>query len=119
MKTVLPALALLLAAAAPADQAPVVRTDSGALRGASADGIASFKGIPYAAAPVGALRWHAPTPVAAWSATRDATGYGNDCVQSRMPGDVANTTLPMSEDCLFLNVWTPQPRAGARLPVMV
>ena len=119
MKAVLPALALLLAAAAPADQAPVVRTDGGALRGASADGIASFKGIPYAAAPVGALRWHAPAPVAGWTGTRDATGYGNDCVQSRMPGDVANSNQPMSEDCLFLNVWTPRPRAGAKLPVMV
>ncbi|WP_164198272.1 carboxylesterase family protein, partial [Stenotrophomonas maltophilia] len=47
-----------------------------------------------------------------------AAGYGNDCVQARMPGDLANTTLPMSEDCLFLNVWTPRPRAGAKRAVM-
>ena len=119
MKTVLPALALLLAAAAPADQAPVVRTDSGALRGASADGIASFKGIPYAAAPVGALRWRAPAAPEAWSGIRSAKKFGNACLQTgRMFGPGANNTYdatigttlgqPLgSEDCLFVNIWRP------------
>ena len=116
MKPSLLALALLLAGTAHAQE---VRAPAGTLNGATASGVTSFKGIPYAAAPVGPLRWHAPLPAPAWSGTRDATGYGNDCVQARMPGDLANTTLPMSEDCLFLNVWTPQPRAGAKLPVMV
>lgn len=116
MRTSLFALTLLLAGTA---QAQEVRTDRGTLRGATAEGVASFKGIPYAAAPVGPLRWHAPMPVPGWTGTRDAAGYGNDCVQARMPGDLANTTLPMSEDCLFLNVWTPRPRAGAKLAVMV
>jgi len=116
MKSCLIAFALLLTGTAHAQQ---VRTDSGMLRGATAEGVTSFKGIPYAAAPVGALRWHAPMPVPAWAGTRDASRYGNDCVQSRMPGDVANTTLPMREDCLFLNLWTPQARPGAKLPVMV
>jgi para-nitrobenzyl esterase len=113
------ALALLLIGAAPADDGPVTTTASGAVRGATIASVASFKGIPYATAPVGPLRWHAPEPVRAWTDTRDATAYGNDCVQARLPGDVANTKLPMSEDCLFLNVWTPQPRVGAKLPVMV
>ncbi|WP_171012677.1 MULTISPECIES: carboxylesterase family protein [unclassified Sphingomonas] len=116
MRTSLFALTLLLAGTA---QAQEVRTDRGTLRGTTAEGVTSFKGIPYAAAPVGPLRWHAPMPVPAWTGTRDAAGYGNDCVQARMPGDLANTTLPMSEDCLFLNVWTPRPRAGAKLAVMV
>ena len=113
------ALALLLIGAAPADDGPVATTASGAVRGATIAGVAGFKGIPYATAPVGPLRWHAPDPVRAWTDTRDATAYGNDCVQARLPGDVANTRLPMTEDCLFLNVWTPQPRGGAKLPVMV
>ncbi|MDG2532137.1 carboxylesterase family protein [Sphingomonas sp. HITSZ_GF] len=116
MRTSLLALALLLAGTA---QAQEVRAPAGTLRGVTAQGVTSFKGIPYAAAPVGPLRWHAPMPAPAWTGTRNATGYGNDCVQARMPGDLANTTLPMSEDCLFLNVWTPQPRAGAKLAVMV
>lgn len=116
MKPSLLALALLLAGTAHAQE---VRAPAGTLNGATASGVTSFKGIPYAAAPVGPLRWHAPLPAPAWTGTRDATGYGNDCVQARMPGDLANTTLPMSEDCLFLNVWTPRPRTGAKLPVMV
>ncbi|NYT39709.1 carboxylesterase family protein [Sphingomonas sp. R-74633] len=116
MKTALATLAVLFAGTA---QAQEVRSPAGTLHGAAASDVTSFKGIPYAAAPVGPLRWHAPMPAPAWTGTRDATGYGNDCVQSRMPGDLANTTLPMAEDCLFLNVWTPQPKPGARLAVMV
>lgn len=116
MKSSLIALSLLLAGTA---QAQEVRAPAGTLQGATASGVTSFKGIPYAAAPVGPLRWHAPLSAPAWTGTRDATGYGNDCVQARMAGDLANTMLPMSEDCLFLNVWTPQPRAGAKLAVMV
>ncbi len=112
-------LAFALTAGAPAVDPPVTKTDTGAVRGVIANGVASFKGIPYAAPPVGPLRWHAPMPATRWAATRDATGYGNDCMQARFAGDIANTTLPMSEDCLFLNVWTPQPRLGAKLAVMV
>ena len=119
MNRPLVALALLLIGTAPADDGPVAHTASGTVRGATVGDVTSFKGIPYATAPVGPLRWHAPVPVPAWTDTRNATAYGNDCVQARLPGDVANTKLPMSEDCLFLNLWTPQPRSGAKLPVMV
>ena len=112
-------LALGLTAAAPVNPGPVVTAPTGMLQGTLANGVASFRGIPYAAPPVGPLRWHAPMPAARWAGTRDATGYGNDCMQARFAGDIANTTLPMSEDCLFLNVWTPRPRAGAKLAVMV
>ena len=119
MRRLFPLLAIALTAAAPADDAPVAATATGAVRGTAAGGVASFKGIPFAAAPVGPLRWHAPMPVQPWTGTRDATGYGNDCVQGRFPGDIANTSQPMSEDCLFLNVWTPKPVSGAKLAVMV
>ena len=95
-----------------------VTTDSGAVTGATADGIASYKGIPYAAPPVGAGRWSAPASVAPWSAPRDATRYGRDCMQNPLPG-VQTGSRPMSEDCLTLNVWTPKPAKGAKLPVMV
>lgn len=107
--------AILLATPAAAQQ---VATDSGAVAGATAEGIASFKGIPYAAPPVGAGRWSAPAPVAPWSASRDATAYGPDCMQNPLPGIKAGERL-MSEDCLTLNVWTPKPAKGAKLPVMV
>lgn len=108
-------LALLAATPAAAQQ---VTIDSGALNGATADGVASFKGIPYAAPPVGERRWAPPVRAANWTAPRDATRFGADCVQNPVPGDVS-LGAPMTEDCLFLNVWTPGPAASARLPVMV
>ncbi|NIJ35881.1 para-nitrobenzyl esterase [Sphingopyxis panaciterrae] len=95
-----------------------VTVDSGAVTGASADGVASFKGIAYAAPPVGAGRWRAPALVADWNAPRDATSYGPDCMQNPLPG-IQPGSRPMSEDCLTLNVWTPKPAKGAKLPVMV
>ena len=72
-------LAVLLASPVAAQQ---IAVDSGAIAGATADGVASFKGIPYAAAPVGALRWNAPAPVQPWSAPRDTTSYGPDCLNT-------------------------------------
>lgn len=95
-----------------------VTIDSGVVTGATAGGVASFKGIPYAAPPVGALRWSAPSPAQPWSAPRDATRYGSDCMQNPLPGIKAGER-PMSEDCLTLNVWTPEPAKGAKLPVMM
>jgi len=95
-----------------------VTIDSGALDGATADGVASFKGIPYAAPPLGERRWAAPAPVARWTEPRDATRFGADCMQNPVPGDVSHGA-PMAEDCLSLNVWTPEATASARLPVMV
>lgn len=110
-------LVAVAAMASPAT-AQQVTTDSGAVTGATADGITSFKGIAYAAPPVGAGRWSAPAPVQPWSAPRDATKYGPDCMQNPLPGIQAGSR-PMSEDCLTLNVWTPKPAKGAKLPVMV
>ena len=96
-----------------------VKTAAGAVRGTtSADGrVRIFKGIPYAAPPVGDLRWKEPQPAVAWPGVRDATEFGRQCMQGPIFGDIT-FPHPPSEDCLTLNVWTPS-GAAARLPVMV
>jgi carboxylesterase type B len=99
--------------AAHAQAQSVVHTAQGDLRGSGTE-IKVFKGIPYAAPPVGPLRWKPPQPAAAWTGTRDAASFGNDCMQKPRPDSRAPA---ISEDCLTLNVWAP---ASARpLPVMV
>lgn len=97
-----------------------VATRSGALTGNPADaaGIVSFKGIPYAAAPVAALRWKAPQSVTPWTTPRDATQPGAQCWASNASGGPI-VTANKSEDCLFLNVWSGARTRGAKLPVMV
>ena len=114
------ASALLVALAAPLaaqDAPPRVWVAGGELRGAVADGIAAFKGIPYAAAPVGPLRWRAPQPPAPWTGERDAAAFRADCLHEPDPGDAAPSAAPLSEDCLHLNVW--RPAAAGALPVLV
>ena len=106
-------VALMLAAAV---TAPIAKVETGALQGVTSDGVTAFKGVPYAAAPVGDLRWRAPKPAAAWSGTRDASKLSPDCVQGRMPG--SPEPGPQAEDCLFANVWRPA-SAKTKLPVMV
>ncbi|MBN8707630.1 MAG: carboxylesterase family protein [Bacteroidetes bacterium] len=102
------------------DQNPVIQTLSGAVQGVTEGQTDSFKGIPYAAPPVGEFRWRPPQPVQPWQGVRDATQYGSDCAQAgwpRTPGSIREGT---SEDCLFLNVWRPAGiSAKAGLPVMV
>jgi len=90
----------------------------GILEGAHEDTIAVFKDIPYAAAPVGALRWRAPQPAPGWQGKRDASAFGPVCPQNEHI-TIFTPKLPQSEDCLSLNVWTPDAKAGAKLPVMV
>ncbi len=110
------ALLLVGAIASPASaqssaaKSPVVEIDSGKLRGSEARGVISFKGIPYAKPPLGALRWRAPQPVRHWRGVRDATKFGPECMQT--------DNVPKSEDCLMLNVWRPA-RKIRPLPVMV
>jgi para-nitrobenzyl esterase len=113
------ALAMLFAGATYA--ADVVHTASGAVEGTtSADGkVRVFEGIPYAAPPVGDRRWKAPQPVDPWDGTRQATKFGARCMQGNVYGDMGFRDDGPSEDCLYLNVWTPAKDAGANLPVMV
>jgi para-nitrobenzyl esterase len=112
------ATALVSAMALPASADPV-RIESGLVDGVSENGITVFKGIPFAASPVGDLRWREPAPVAAWNGIRRADAFSPICMQrGSYPEDAPPE--PMSEDCLTLNIWVPDgATAGANLPVMV
>ena len=95
-----------------------MRTDGGLVSGASAAGVYSFKGLPYAAPPTGNLRWRPPQPASSWSGVRDATQFGASCPQAL----TQNPFLPpgtISENCLYLNVYTPTLRSGSSRPVLV
>ena len=96
--------------------ASVVTTASGQLHGTVADGVENFFGVPYAAPPVGDLRWRAPAPVEAWDDVRPATEYGSACPQTFG----LDAERIENEDCLFLNVQRPEgTEADAKLPVLV
>jgi para-nitrobenzyl esterase len=111
-----------------AQQPRVARVDSGELQGVLDDGVVSYKGIPFAAPPVGDLRWRPPQPAASWTGVRQASEFGADCMQARFgppppgpgtPPPAASPERAPSEDCLFLNVWAPAGAVpGAKLPVM-
>lgn len=114
-------------AASPSLSEPV-RITSGRIAGVPGklDGVVVFKGIPFGAPPVGELRWKPPQPVASWKGVRAADRFGPACMQPHQRERVPNNRAvdlpdspPMSEDCLYLNVWTPAASANAKLPVMV
>jgi len=111
-------MATALPAAVAAQPALTVATDAGSVRGALQDGVESWKGIPFAAPPVGPLRWRAPQPAAHWSGVRPATEYGHDCMQVPFPSDAAPLGTPPAEDCLYLNLWRPAAAKG-KLPVIL
>lgn len=108
--------ALLFAAVS---MAQPVKVDDGLLEGTSEDGLTVYRGIPFAAPPVGDLRWRAPQPASKWDGVRRADKFGPACMQA-MRNPAGDDQGPgMSEDCLYLNVWTPAKSASQRLPVLV
>ena len=94
-----------------------VTVKQGTLRGEVSEGLRIFRGIPYAEPPVGKLRWHSPLPAKSWEGIRDATKFGNRAF-SALANDQQQGS-PRSEDCLYLNVWTPAKSPSEKLPVMV
>lgn len=116
-------LALVLAAGSTMmlrAQDQVVTLDTGKISGSTTANVESFKGVPFAAPPVGDLRWRAPQPAAHWSNVRKMTSYSADCMQLPFPSDAAPLGTAPSEDCLYLNVWRPAGTSPtAKLPVMV
>jgi para-nitrobenzyl esterase len=120
-------LGFLSLATAPQSRATIhdpVRVGQGQLSGATGKSpdVRVYRGVPFAAPPVGDLRWKPPQPVAQWTGVRAAAEFGHSCWQTPYPPafSIYQTDLPpMSEDCLYLNVWTSAKSAADRLPVMV
>jgi len=116
------AAATLLVLASPLSAAGLeqVKTAHGVVIGAAEEnGVRAFRGIPFAEPPVGELRWKPPQPAKSWKDPRPAEKFGPRCMQRRVFGDMGFRSDGMSEDCLYLNVWTPATSASARLPVLV
>src|SRR5262249_6698490 len=95
---------------------PTVTIEDGAVRGIAVPDGYAFRGLPYAAAPTGKLRWRPPQPAAAWHGVRDATQFAPSCPQ---PPNLFLPPGPLDEDCLYLNVSTPTLRRNAERPVLV
>jgi len=100
--------------------APEASTASGTVVGLLNGKVAIFRGIPYAAPPLGEKRWRSPQPVLPWQGVRDATAFGHDCMQPRSARDEAPLRTTPAEDCLYINVWKPAAaKRGGKLPVLV
>jgi len=112
-------MTVALAAATPAlAQIGEATVTGGRISGALVDGISEFKGIPFAAPPIGALRWKAPQPVKPWSGVRQSTAFGPACLQEPTLANRMAPGVPLSEDCLYLDVWTSAKTSHERLPVI-
>ena len=111
--------AMFLTIGASAQEAPQVETGNGILEGINESGIKVFKGVPFAAPPVGNLRWAAPQPVQKWDGIRKADEFGPNPMQENVFGDMMFGTKKMSEDCLYLNIWTPAKTMDEKLPVFI
>ena len=118
MKQALGALAATLMLAAPAHAAITqAKTTAGQVQGEAVDGIGEFKGIPFAAPPVGDLRWKAPQPVQPWQGVRKTVAFGPACMQGPILAQMGSTAT-VSEDCLYIDVWTPADAPTDKLPVI-
>lgn len=100
---------------------PVVRTEGGVVRGRREDGLTVFRGIPFAAPPVGEARFQAPRPAPAWEGIRDAYAFGPPPPQEAafLGRGAEGLDVPLGDDWLTVNVWTPDPDPAAHRPVMV
>lgn len=96
-----------------------VEVAGGTIEGVERDGIFAYKGIPFAAPPVGDLRWKAPRPVEAWTGVKDADAYACGCMQDASMAAMTGAPANFSEDCLYLNIWTGARKVDERRPVMV
>jgi para-nitrobenzyl esterase len=98
-----------------------VKTANGAIEGIGpgANGVRAFKGIPFAAPPVGELRFAPPAPAANWTGVKETKAFGPRCMQQSLFGDMNFRSNGMGEDCLYLNVWTPAKTGREKLPVLV
>lgn len=114
------AIATLLSPALVAQKGPQAKTQNGLVEGTlEASGVRSYKGIPYAQPPIGKLRWEQPLMKLNWTGVRQAKQFGLRAMQRAVFGDMNFRSNGMSEDCLYLNVWTPAKSAKEKLPVLV
>jgi para-nitrobenzyl esterase len=97
-------------------QIQTAKVTGGEVQGVVTDGISVFKGIPFAAPPVGDLRWKGPAPLSAWTGVKKADAFGPACMQA---ANSQGNTAAVSEDCLYLNVWTPAKKSSEKIPVIV
>ena len=103
-----------------AQKGPQTKVEQGLLEGVVLkSGIKTYRGIPFAQPPVGELRWKAPQPPKKWTGVRKADTFGNNAMQKQVYGDMHFRSPAMSEDCLYLNVWTPAKSSNEKLPVLV
>ena len=116
MRSIFLALLILVSAHAAHAEITEAKVTGGVVSGVMENGTAVFKGIPFAAPPVGDRRWQAPEPVTPWTGVKKADAFANACMQ---PPNSQGNTAPVSEDCLYLNVWTPAKSATAKIPVIV
>jgi para-nitrobenzyl esterase len=119
MKKILLAIAIVAMPLAGLTASSTVKVQQGTLQGTVEQGLTVYRGVPFAAPPVGDLRWRAPQPAAKWDGVRKADKFAPQCMQNMGPARPGEEAPAMSEDCLYLNVWTPSKSASSKTPVLV